>query len=90
MKENELFEIQNGQLNVEIAKIQWIANNPDKLIRALRAKIAEENLAYLNDVTSAFRRRKFKIPVSHIFRGQDISTWLTNHVQHELVKEFEA
>lgn len=79
MNENELFQIQAEQVNDEIAKIQWIAENPDKLIRSLRAKVATENAEYFGEEDA---------DASCIFRGQDISTWVTNHVAYELVKEF--
>lgn len=78
MKEDELFQIQHDQVTDEINKIRWIANNPDKLIRALRAKIAEQNSNYLRDDMA---------PASRIFRGQDISTWLSNQLANHLKKE---
>jgi len=77
MNENELFQIQTKQVNDEIAKIQWIADNPDKLIRSLRAKVATENAKYFAE----------DAPVSSIFRGQDISTWIANHVQSRIDNE---
>jgi hypothetical protein len=78
MNEDNLFQIQSEQVSEEIEKIKWIANNPDKLIRALRAKVAEENVKYFAEDDAL---------VSWIFRGQDISTWLTNHVAYEILKE---
>ena len=77
MNEDDLFQIQSEQVSEEIEKIRWIANNPDILIRALRAKVAEENVKYFDSD---------EMP-SRIFRGQDISTWLTNHLDYEIRKE---
>lgn len=71
MKENEIFNIQHNQVNEELAKIQWIADNPQKLIRALRAKVAKENTAYLTDDDSS---------PDAIFRGQYISQWVHTYV----------
>ena len=71
MKENKIFDIQHNQLNAELAKIQWIADNPQKLIRALRAKVAEENTSYLTDNDSS---------PDAIFRGQYISQWVNTYV----------
>jgi len=81
MKEDELFQIQHDQVTDEINKIRWIANNSDKLIRALRAKVARQNSNYLRDDMA---------PASRIFRGQDISTWLSNYWTYEADKETEA
>ena len=81
MKEDELFQIQHDQVTDEINKIRWIAKNPDKLIRALRAKIAKQNSNYL---------REDRLDASRIFRGQDISTWLSTYWAYEVVKETEA
>lgn len=80
MNEDNLFQIQNEQVAEEIEKIKWIANNPDKLIHALRAKVAESNGEYFAEDAP---------PVSWIFRGTSISTWLTNHVAYEILKETE-
>ena len=71
MKENKIFNIQHNQVNEELAKIQWIADNPQKLIRALRAKVVEENTAYLTDDDSS---------PDKIFRGQYISQWVNSYV----------
>lgn len=78
MNEDNLFQIQSEQVNEEIEKIKWIANNPDILIRALRAKVAESNVKYFAEDDA---------PVSRIFRGTNISTWLTTHVGYEILKE---
>lgn len=74
MNENELFQIQTDQVNSMIETIRWIADNPDKLIRSLRAKVATENAEYFGQHDPL---------VSSIFRGQDISVWVTNHVAYE-------
>ena len=77
MKENKLFNIQHNQVNAELANIQWIADNPQKLIRALRAKVAEENTAYLSaqsEINSPACR------ASNIFRGQYMREWVHTYV----------
>jgi len=78
MKEDELFQIQNDQVNEQIENIKWIANNSDKLIRALRAKVSLSNGEYFAEDDA---------PVSWIFRGQDIATWMTNYVAYEIIKK---
>ena len=78
MNENELLKIQCNQVNEQIEKIKWIANNSAKLIRALRAKVSLANGDYF-DLDDA--------PVSWIFRGQDIDTWMTNYVALEIIKK---
>jgi len=75
MKENEIFNIQHHQLNEELAKIQWIADNPQKLIRALRAKVAEANTTYLTDDDSS---------PDAIFRGCNITQWVHTYVTCEI------
>ena len=79
MKENEIFKIQGEQVNKAIDGIEWIVANYGELIRDLRAKIAEENTAYLTDDSSPF--------VAKIFRGQYIRQWIDSYVALGIAKE---
>lgn len=77
MNEEELFNIQHEQVTEEIEKINWIANNKDQLIRALRKVVANSNSEYFDNENQ---------DVNTIFRGGDISRWLTNHILREIRK----
>lgn len=77
MNEENLFNIQHEQVLNEIEKIKWIADNKDKLIRALRKVVADCNSEYFDDEN---------LDVSTIFRGGDIDNWLTNYIQVKLDK----
>jgi len=74
MNEDKLFNIQSTQLSDQIEKIQWIAENQDELIRALRAKVANENAEYFNAGKNA----------EQIFRGQYISQYCDTYVREQL------
>ena len=74
MNEDKLFNIQANQLNDQIESIKWIAENQDELIRALRAKVANENADYFNTGKNA----------EQIFRGQYISEFCDNYVREQL------
>ena len=78
MNEQPLFNIQHGQLNEEIAKINWISDNKEKLIHELRKVVANRNAEYFDDEN---------LDVSTIFRGMHISTWISNYVHGQLKKE---
>ena len=78
MNEQELFDIQHGQLNEEIAKINWISDNKKKLIHELRKVVANSNAEYFDDEN---------LDVNEIFRGNDFRTWISSYVSHELLKE---
>ena len=72
MNEEELFKIQHEQVLEEIERINWIVNNKDQLIRALRKVVANCNSEYFDNENLT------------IFRGVGITTWLRNYVQEEL------
>lgn len=78
MNEQALFNIQHGQLNEEIAKINWISDNKEKLIHELRKVVANRNDEYFNDENR---------DVNEIFRGNDFRTWISSYVSYELLKE---
>jgi len=78
MNEENLFNIQHEQVLEEIERINWIANNKDKLIRSLRKVVANCNTEYFNDES---------LDVSTIFRGGDIEHWLRNEVKGEMRKQ---
>ena len=75
MNEENLFKIQNEQLNEEIEKIKWIVKNSDHLIRAVRKEVTERNAEYFNDENAR---------VDSIFRGQSFSTFIENYISAEL------
>ena len=75
MNEENLFNIQNEQLNKEIQKIKWIAKNSDQLIRALRKEVTERNAEYFNDENAS---------VDSIFRGGDFDNFVDNYVSIKL------
>ena len=77
MNEEELFKIQHEQVLEEIERINWIANNKDQLIRALRKVVANCNSEYFDNEN---------LDVSTIFRGGDIEHWLRNYVLREIKK----
>ena len=77
MNEENLFNIQNEQVLEEIERINWIANNKDQLIRALRKVVANCNSEYFDNEN---------LDVSTIFRGVGITTWLRNYVLREIKK----
>lgn len=74
MNEDNLFNIQATQVNEQIESIKWIAENHDELIRALRAKVANENAEYFNMGKNA----------EQIFRGQYIRQYCDNYVREQL------
>ena len=74
MNEDKLFNIQSTQLSEQIETIQWIAENQDELIRALRAKVANENAEYFNAGKNA----------DEIFRGVDISQYCDTYVREAI------
>ena len=74
MNEEEIFNIQQEQLNLEIKKIKWIANNQDELIRRLRLQIRKQNIKYFSEQSNPDR----------IFRGQDIKSWIDNYIRKEI------
>ena len=76
MNEENLFNIQTEQLNEEIEKIKWIVKNSDHLIRAIRKEVTERNSEYFNDENAT---------VDSIFRGQNISTFIENYIERELL-----
>jgi len=78
MNEENLFNIQHEQVLEEIERINWIANNKDKLIRSLRKVVANCNSEYFDNEN---------LDVNTIFRGGDITTWLRNEVQGEMRKQ---
>jgi len=78
MNENDLFDIQATQLNEKIESIKWIAENRDTLIRALRAKVANENVEYFNTGKNT----------DQIFRGQYINQYCNNYVREAKLKEY--
>ena len=71
MSEEELFNIQANQLNKEIEKIKWIAENSDHLIRALRREATEHNAGYFE---------KDKPHLDMIFRGDDFCNFINNYI----------
>lgn len=75
MDEDTLFNIQATQVNEQIESIKWIAENHDEFIRALRAKVANENAKYFNMGKNA----------EQLFRGGDISQYCNNYVREQLV-----
>lgn len=74
MNEDNLFNIQQDQVNEQIESIKWIAENHDELIRALRAKVATENAEYFNSGKN----------VEEIFRGQYIDQYCDQYVREQL------
>ena len=74
MNEEEIFNIQQEQLNLEINKIKWIANNQDELIRRLRLQISEQKVKYFNEQSNPDR----------IFRGQKITSWINDYIRKEI------
>jgi len=77
MNEENLFNIQHEQVTEEIQQIKWIAENKDQLIRSLRKAVANSNSEYFDNEN---------LDVSTIFRGGDISQWITNYVLREIRK----
>ena len=74
MNEDNLFNIQQDQVNEQIESIKWIAENHDELIRALRAKVATENAEYFNSGKN----------VEEIFRGQYIDVYCEHYVREQI------
>jgi hypothetical protein len=74
MIEDDLFRIQNEQLDEEVLKLRFIATNINKVTNLLRLTVAEANVNYLSEPD---RRAQ------SILRGQDITSAL-NAVVHEL------
>jgi len=74
MNEDNLFNIQQDQVNEQIESIKWIAENRDELIRALRAKVATKNADYFNSGKN----------VEEIFRGQYIGQYCNQYIREQL------
>jgi hypothetical protein len=74
MNPEELFKIQSQQVLEEIKKIDWIAQNSEKLKEALLLEIRNKNAEFSLGLREA----------SNIFRGIDIQAFIINYVRGEM------
>ena len=74
MNPDELFKIQSQQVLVEKKKIDWIAQNSEKLKEALLLEVKNKNAEFTLGQTDA----------SNIFRGINITSFISEYVRGQL------
>ncbi len=74
MNQDELFKVQSQQGLEEIKKIDWIAQNSEKLKEALLLEIRNKNAEFSLGLREA----------NNIFRGIDIQAFIINYIREQL------